>query len=187
MRVVAGASAREATGRRRSVDGGSTAAPAGWRRRRRSAAERRTCVAGVEAAARSAAERRSSASAQHARSESSDQADEPGAEVGERRWPTAGDAALVADRRRRQHRRRRSVELVGADVELAVAEAVDPQHLGERCRRPPRAAAAPCPASAASGSTAAPSSARSTPLQRWAAAGANTSRPANVAPGAASW
>ena len=32
-----------------------------------------------------------------------------------------------------------------------------------------------------------PSSLRSTPLHRWAAAGANTSRPANVAPGAPSW
>ena len=97
-----------------------------------------------------------------------------------------GDAALVADRTT-DHTSTSGVELVGADVELAVAEAVDPQHLGVDAVGLRRAAAATMPGISRSASTGGPSSARSTPLHRWAAAGANTSRPANVAPGASRW
>ena len=65
----------------------------------------------------------------------------------------------------------------GADVELAVAEPVDPQHLGVD---PVGlvAGSGTMPGSRASGSTGGPSSARSTPLHRWAAAGRE-----DVAPG----
>ena len=81
---------------------------------------------------------------------------------------------------------RQGGELVGPDVELAVAEAVDPQHLGvDAVGLRPRQGDDPGTSRALS--SAVPSSARSTPLHRWAAAGANTSRPANVAPGASNW
>ena len=78
-------------------------------------------------------------------------------------------------------------DLVGVDVELRVAEPVDPQHLGDEGtvvvawhRQQPGQQ------SHRDRSTS-PSSSRSTPLQRCAAAGAKTSRPAKVGPGAGSW
>ena len=74
------------------------------------------------------------------------------------------------------------LEVVGADVELAVAEAIDPEHLGDDGVAVGRAGAGWCRAVSTPGRPRRRGRISSTPLQRWAAAGAKMSRPANVAP-----
>ena len=78
------------------------------------------------------------------------------------------------------------VDLVRVDVELRVAEPVDPQHLADD------GVAFPARERDDAGREQVEVDRlaellRSTPLDRCAAAGANTSRPAKVGPGAGSW
>ena len=141
--VVAGRIAREATGRG-AARRGSTAAPAGRVVVRR----RRAMTTASPAARRSSRGRRALVERQRVHAVGVEhEADRARCRARRTCVAGAGDAALVADRHAPTRRRSR-VELVGADVELAVAEAVDPQHLGvdavgllARQRRP-------CPASA---------------------------------------
>ena len=129
----------------------------------------------------SAAERRSRQTASIPYESAPGLADRGRAPRAGRMAATTARVGSVAIRSRSWRSRSRRRQIVGPDVELTVAEAVDPQHLGDD----PVADVAGSGTVAGSSdamSISGPSSANSTPLQRWAAAGANTSRPANVEP-----
>ena len=80
-----------------------------------------------------------------------------------------------------------SREHLRVDVQLAVAEPVDPEHLGLDLAVLDVRAAAGCPGVSDAGSMSSPSTASGIPFAMCAIAGAMMSRPANVGPGAGSW
>ena len=109
------------------------------------------------------------------------------------------DATSDVSERRRHHRRPHLIAEVHAHDVAPALDVGGPDVQLRSCRTdrptaPRRGSSSPSclgtrdePGTSSAGSTASPSSDRSTPLQRWAATGAKTSRPANVAPGAARW